>query len=199
MHASSFSAPAARASSPHRRRLRVGLLATALAIGGLAGCDLTDTDADGIPDPDLLIRTSGEQRISNFLLWQLAYTELVFTDTLWPDFGNDGGLFNRTPANGRCFQTVLDYINGAAMGGTWGEGGFPSRDFRPFSFNGNENTLSIPGNGAGEMSNWTTITSKLNPTSFGCPATGCTQADWQKLWDANGWNEFKIQFYGRSA
>ncbi len=40
-----------------------------------------------IPDPDLLIRTSGEQRISNFLLWQLAYTELVFTDTLWPDFG----------------------------------------------------------------------------------------------------------------
>jgi undecaprenyl diphosphate synthase len=41
----------------------------------------------GIPDPDLLIRTSGEQRISNFLLWQTAYTELVFTNTLWPDFG----------------------------------------------------------------------------------------------------------------
>jgi undecaprenyl diphosphate synthase len=40
-----------------------------------------------IPDPDLLIRTSGEQRISNFLLWQCAYTELVFTKTLWPDFG----------------------------------------------------------------------------------------------------------------
>jgi len=39
---------------------------------------------DGIPDPDLLIRTSGEQRISNFLLWQLAYTELVFTDTYGP-------------------------------------------------------------------------------------------------------------------
>jgi undecaprenyl diphosphate synthase len=43
----------------------------------------------GIPDPDLLIRTSGEQRISNFLLWQSAYTELVFIDTLWPDFGRD--------------------------------------------------------------------------------------------------------------
>ena len=39
-----------------------------------------------IPDPDLLVRTSGEQRISNFLLWQSAYTELVFVDTLWPDF-----------------------------------------------------------------------------------------------------------------
>ena len=40
----------------------------------------------GIPDPDLLIRTSGEQRISNYLLWQCAYTEFVFTDVLWPDF-----------------------------------------------------------------------------------------------------------------
>jgi undecaprenyl diphosphate synthase len=40
----------------------------------------------GMPDPDLLIRTSGEQRISNFLLWQSAYTELVFLDILWPDF-----------------------------------------------------------------------------------------------------------------
>jgi len=40
-----------------------------------------------IPDPDLLIRTSGEMRISNFLLWQIAYTELWVTPTLWPDFG----------------------------------------------------------------------------------------------------------------
>ena len=40
-----------------------------------------------LPEPDLFIRTGGEQRISNFLLWQLAYTELYFTDTLWPDFG----------------------------------------------------------------------------------------------------------------
>lgn len=43
-------------------------------------------DTAGIPDPDLLIRTSGEQRISNFLLWQLAYAELYFTDVYWPDF-----------------------------------------------------------------------------------------------------------------
>ncbi len=43
----------------------------------------------GIPDPDLLIRTSGEQRISNFLLWQMAYTEFVFVDTLWPDFDRE--------------------------------------------------------------------------------------------------------------
>ena len=43
-------------------------------------------DTAGIPDPDLLIRTSGEQRLSNFLLWQLAYTEFYFTDVPWPAF-----------------------------------------------------------------------------------------------------------------
>ncbi len=43
-------------------------------------------DTDGIPDPDLMIRTSGEQRLSNYLLWQLAYAEFYFTDVLWPDF-----------------------------------------------------------------------------------------------------------------
>lgn len=44
-------------------------------------------DTADLPPPDLLIRTSGEQRLSNFLLWQLAYAELLFVDTLWPDFG----------------------------------------------------------------------------------------------------------------
>jgi len=45
-----------------------------------------------MPDPDLVIRTSGEQRISNFLLWQSAYSEFLFEDTLWPDFGRDAFL-----------------------------------------------------------------------------------------------------------
>ena len=55
--------------------------------------DLTEADfsgllwSAGVPDPDLVIRPSGEQRISNFLLWQSAYAEYYFTDTLWPDFG----------------------------------------------------------------------------------------------------------------
>jgi undecaprenyl diphosphate synthase len=43
----------------------------------------------GIPDPDVLVRTSGEMRLSNFLLWQVAYSEIVVTDTYWPDFGRD--------------------------------------------------------------------------------------------------------------
>ena len=46
-------------------------------------------DTAGIPDPDLLIRTSGEQRLSNYLLWQLAYSEFYFTDVPWPDFSEE--------------------------------------------------------------------------------------------------------------
>ena len=46
-------------------------------------------DTAGLPDPDLLIRTSGEERLSNYLLWQLAYTEFYFTNVPWPDFKKD--------------------------------------------------------------------------------------------------------------
>lgn len=53
-------------------------------------------DTRGIPDPDLMIRTSGEQRLSNYLLWQMAYTEFYFTDVLWPDF--DAGELERAVA-----------------------------------------------------------------------------------------------------
>jgi undecaprenyl diphosphate synthase len=66
-----------------------------LVADGVAADDVTEASlaarlsAPELPEPDLLVRTSGEERISNFLLWQLAYSELVFTDTLWPDFGVD--------------------------------------------------------------------------------------------------------------
>ena len=49
----------------------------------------TYLDTKDIPDPDLMIRTSGEQRLSNYLLWQLAYSEFYFTDVLWPDFSRE--------------------------------------------------------------------------------------------------------------
>ncbi|MEQ8664501.1 MAG: isoprenyl transferase [Rhodospirillales bacterium] len=68
------------------------VLARAVAAGEMTADDIDEPTISrylytaDIPDPDLLIRTSGEQRISNFLLWQCAYTEFVFTDTLWPDF-----------------------------------------------------------------------------------------------------------------
>lgn len=57
-------------------------------------------DTKGIPDPDLIIRTSGEQRISNYLLWQIAYSEFYFTDVLWPDF------------NKKELQKAIDYYAG---------------------------------------------------------------------------------------
>lgn len=61
----------------------------------------------GIPDPDVLIRTSGEQRISNYLLWQLAYTELIFVDKFWPDF---------TPED--FMETLITYQNRERRFGT---------------------------------------------------------------------------------
>ncbi|MDO5294352.1 MAG: polyprenyl diphosphate synthase, partial [bacterium] len=57
-------------------------------------------DTNDMPDPDLLIRTSGEQRLSNYLLWQLAYTEFYFTDVLWPDFDK------------KQLEKAIEYYNG---------------------------------------------------------------------------------------
>ncbi len=67
-------------------------IAVAVSDGRMSADDIdeatfaTHLHTDGIPDPDLVIRTSGEQRLSNFLLWQACYAELVFMDVLWPDF-----------------------------------------------------------------------------------------------------------------
>src|SRR5205085_230519 len=65
------------------------------------------------PEPDLFIRTGGEQRISNFLLWQLAYTELYFTDTLWPDF--DAAALAGYPAEGRIGYTAIMVASAVAL------------------------------------------------------------------------------------
>lgn len=70
-------------------------LAEKAMAGEIAPSDITpellgaELDTKGVPDPELLIRTSGELRLSNFLLWQAAYTEFVFLDAFWPDFGRE--------------------------------------------------------------------------------------------------------------
>jgi len=79
-------------------------LAERAARGDIDPCTIDDAAFSaelytrGLPDPDLLIRTSGEQRISNFMLWQLAYTELFVTEVLWPDFRRD-----------HLFRAIYDY------------------------------------------------------------------------------------------
>lgn len=81
-------------------------IGTKIASGELKAEEVNDDVMDahlstkGIPDPELLIRTSGELRISNFLLWQIAYAELHFTPVLWPDFNRDD-----------LFKAVLDFQN----------------------------------------------------------------------------------------
>jgi len=79
-------------------------IAADVAAGRLALAEVTEEEFErrlftaGCPDPDLLIRTSGEQRISNFMLWQVAYTELFISPVLWPDFGRH-----------QLFEAVVDY------------------------------------------------------------------------------------------
>ncbi len=79
-------------------------IATEASEGNLNAAEITEESINqrlstsSIPDPELMIRTSGEHRISNFLLWQLSYAELVFSDTLWPDFKKE-----------ELYRCILDY------------------------------------------------------------------------------------------
>ena len=73
----------ARAAAKLAAKVRAGEIDPSAVTADLIGQNL---DAPDLPDPDLIIRTSGEQRLSNFLLWQAAYSELVFVPTYWPDF-----------------------------------------------------------------------------------------------------------------
>lgn len=73
----------------------VRMIAKAVSVGEIDPAEITEKriehylDTADIPDPDLLIRTSGEERLSNFLMWQMAYSEFYFTDVLWPDFNKE--------------------------------------------------------------------------------------------------------------
>ena len=89
-----------------RARPRPGTLDPAAIDEAALAAELS---TDGLPDPDLLIRTSGEIRLSNFLLWQSAYAELMFVDTLWPDFDE------------QVFAEALARIRASASAGSEGD------------------------------------------------------------------------------
>ncbi|RKZ93856.1 MAG: isoprenyl transferase [Gammaproteobacteria bacterium] len=98
-------------------------LAEKVKAGEIVPSDITeDSISNGLttaflPDPDLFIRTGGEQRVSNFLLWQLAYTEFYFTDTLWPDFDDNeldiaiSSFCNRERRFGKTSEQIQEEIN----------------------------------------------------------------------------------------
>jgi undecaprenyl diphosphate synthase len=94
-------------------------LALESVAGQLAAAEITEAhiaarlELAGIPDPDLLIRTGGEQRISNFLLWNLAYTELYFSDALWPEFSPQHlqGAFDFYAQRERRFGKTSDQVH----------------------------------------------------------------------------------------
>jgi undecaprenyl diphosphate synthase len=100
-------------------------LAQRVAVGEMLSSDITEQaisqelSTSGIPDPDLFIRTSGEYRMSNFLLWQAAYSEFYFTDVLWPDFNEQEfteALIRYTDRD-RRYGNVVDTVkaeNGAS-------------------------------------------------------------------------------------
>lgn len=115
--------------------------------------------------------------------------ELVFE--YWPTFGNDGGIFNRTTADGKCYQTTLDYLTGSSVGGSFGEQLSPSWNTDPYKFNGSATNVTV--------ATWTTFTSSQSPTKFGCSSGGCVASDWPKIWDVNGWNQVRIKLYGGLA
>ena len=95
----------------------VQTIARKVAEGKIAPDDITPAvisnhlDTGGLPDPDLLIRTGGEQRLSNYLLWQCAYTEFVFMPEYWPEF--DAALLRRAIAEYRCARPPLRRPQGA--------------------------------------------------------------------------------------
>jgi undecaprenyl diphosphate synthase len=130
----------ARAEERTARNTR-GILNVAINYGGRGeivravrdlaeqGADLSNLDeaalsralyTAGLPDPDLIVRTAGEMRMSNFLLWQAAYAELYVTDTLWPDFGGDA-----------IRAALAAFSSRERRFGAVGEGGAPHGPLRP--------------------------------------------------------------------
>jgi hypothetical protein len=152
----------------------------------------TDTKLGGvwIVDPSQHILFSREEgQNGDILVTNQNFDNYEVILDLWPTFGNDGGLFNRVTVSGKTWQTTIDYIQGSGVGGSYNEKTWTTENINddPFRFNGGPQLPTI--------TTWTTFTKDLNPTSFGCSVGGCTSADFEKVWDLNGWNQLRVKFY----
>ncbi len=171
------------------------------------------------PVEHAIYSTQRNGNVGGLLLTKHKYGSYEVTFDMWPSFGDDGGFFNRTTPGGTCYQTVMDYIQGASFGGTWPEGGYQgSYDFRPTKYNsgtdphdlnttagGNDRLPADGGHGGGGWTVWTGNHNKPSnlglpqAEALGCAASGCLAADWNRLWSFDGWNQVRIKFYGGTA
>lgn len=143
-----------------------------------------------IADPSSHIIYSREEgQNGDILVTNQSFDNYELILDLWPTFGNDGGIFNRVTTSGSCFQATIDYIQGSSVAGAYNEKSWAPANINddPFRFNAG------PANPA--ITSWTTFTKDQNPASFGCSAGGCTSADFEKVWDLNGWNQMRVKFY----
>jgi hypothetical protein len=153
----------------------------------------TDTKLGGvwIVDPSQkAIYSREEGQNGDILVTNKKYDNYEIILDVWATFGNDGGVFNRVTTSGSCWQSTIDYIQGSSVGGSFNEKSWmPGVNLNddPFLFGGGASNPSV--------TTWTTFTSTKNPTSFGCSAAGCVSADFEKVWDLNGWNQFRVKFY----
>jgi hypothetical protein len=153
----------------------------------------TDTKLGGVwwVDPvQHLLFSREEGQNGDILVTNKKYENYEIVLDLWPVFGNDGGVFNRVTNSGSCWQSTIDYIQGSSVGGSFNEKSWmPGTNLNddPFLYGGSPANPSV--------TTWTTFTKDLNPTSFGCSAGGCVSADFAKVWDVAGWNQFRVKFY----
>jgi hypothetical protein len=164
---------------------------------GCGGSHATDKANGGIWIADSTNQAIYSMQAANgsgsILTTNKSYTHYEMIFDFWASFESDAGVFNRTPANWRCYQTTLDYINGSSVGGAYGENNFANHNIDYYTFNGGGGAnITVP---TGARS-WTTLTSLHNPTSFGCPSTGCTATQWTTVWNTADWNQVRIKFYG---
>lgn len=171
--------------------------------GWWENCQTSQSSADRNLGAIWLVDTAQRALYSNqapsgagsILMTNKSYGNYEIVFDFWSAYGNDAGLFNRSKTDGSSFQTLLDYINGGNIGGAYAEEyyggstpGTPLFSVFPYTLTNPEGSLTVAG--------WTAFTAARNPASFGCPAGGCTAAQWTTVWDTAGWNQVRVRFWG---